>query len=595
MRERKRVKIPRGLPKEKLGIFEEKVREKIGRDFHLESIDQDTGEASFVRGVDVATVSSDGKILQASLPDTFATPSAGDRAAASFADQYPGYHMIRFDPYNKRALLAKLPRECVITRDAIAEALGVKPWDVEVAKRRGGGYQLLRLPTRYTPSKHDAKLAEAAVTKVPGGKPGWFVRIDGQSLTGEIIPAELPSFPPLITPDMDHLGANKDVTPFGMKLPQPGSDQGEIAQVDWNASNAMLLAGLPGSGKSVTLNALLASQIAAGCECVVVDDPAKSVDFLWAKPYLRNGGWGCDSDRHAVTALALAYEEGQRRAKILADRGVVNWLDLPEDERFTPIFIIVDEYTAITMTEKEPTSLPKDHPLRVEIAEANLQRVAIGRYVSKIIAEERFVGVRIVLSTQVTNAATGVAPSLRSKIGHKVLQGSNPSQSARQQIFSDEKSVPNVPENVQASGRAAKGVGAADLEGVAPYVYKSQFASTADYLERLKAMGVKVNPNVEPSLRDVSRLAPTLAGDDVIDDGPIESRLSSEGGFGDAGGHVDELKGAAKANHDRAVQMARAKVDRVKFAHNQEQKARGAEDAPLRSLDEAARMLADMD
>ncbi len=343
---------------------------------------------------------------------------------------------------------------------------------------------------------------------------------------------------------------------------------------------------------TVTLNRMLADQIAAGSECVVVDDPAKSVDFLWAKPFLREGGWGCDSDRAAVTALALAYEEGQKRAKVLAEAGVVNWLELPPGEQFTPIFIIVDELSALTVTEKEPTALPKDHPMRMEVAEANLQRVAIMRYISKIIAEERFVGVRIVLSTQVTNAATGVPPALKSKIGHKMLQGSNPSKSARMQAFSDETAVPPVPENVRAAGRVAKGTGGGELEGQAPFVYKSSYAAAADYARELERRGMRRASSPEPSMADIARLAPTLNEDADFDE-PAPSRFDG-GGFGDPGGHVPELKGAAKANHDRAVEMAQARVkglDREKFVAQQEAKAQGAHDRPLRTPEEAAAAL----
>lgn len=903
MMERQWVNVPAKVKPEQYARFGAKVIEtKLTPEWRIESFDEKARTMTFVRTVDVSTVekSDNGKYLVANLTDSFATPSAGERAAAAFADQYPGYSLWKFMPHLKKAFLRKIPEDILTTRAAVANVLGVKPWDIEVERRRGGGYVLSSLPSSYMPSRHDQKLEEVATTKVPGGHPGWFVRIDGPSLTGEIIPADLPTFPPMIATDMAALGSDKDRTTFGLALPAPGEDQGKSAVIDWTASAAMLLGGTPGSGKrqpmtaripvpvsdefpdgwatmgqmhkgcqvftprgtvatvvsatrpttrptwrftladgqqvdsdsehiwpvstrwtrgdkgtlesraatirdrvadarkerldpfalaslfgvtpdvifaaiedsglrgfkdgtylvsslekrvlgnrdgspvimrtsetiandimagssadyalpvsapvhgtdhfdvdksledylskgvigaralrghvndrirllagiirahgstdedgtigvrasiasgvlelvrslgcwawvdadtvrftshldlgrgvprvrnvtrwnrivavtylgetegrcirvddddhlyltedfvpthnTVTLNALLADQLAAGAECVVVDDPAKSVDFLWAKPFLRKGGWGCDSDRHAVAALALAYEEGQKRAKELAAKRVVNWLDLPPDERFTPIFIIVDELSALTVPEKEPTSLPKDHPLRLEIAEANLQRAALARYYTKIIAEERFVGVRIVLSTQVTNASTGVSPSTKAKIGHKILQGSQPSKSARTQAFSVEDRVPQVPPNVAGGGKAAKGVGAAELEGVAPFVYKSMFAPASAYGDYLRSIGVPVHSDtyVTPTGGDLARLAPTL--DDEVDDGPAPSKFDA-GGFGDAGGHLDELKGAAKANHDRAVEMAQARVASKK-------------DEKLRDADAAAAALA---
>src|SRR5699024_1652907 len=120
-----------------------------------------------------------------------------------------------------------------------------------------------------------------------------------------------------------------------------------------------------------------------------------------------------------------------------------------------------------------------------EAVETNLLKVQLASLISKIVAEQRFVGMRMVLSTQVTNNNTGVPPSLKAKIGHKILQGVNPSKAARTQAFSDESAVPVVPENVKSGGAVARGVGVADLEGQAPAVYKSYFATTDDYRKRL--------------------------------------------------------------------------------------------------------------
>lgn len=913
MQERKRVTVPKGLSQTQVPALERRVRDKIGEEFRLESWDLDEGRMSFVRTVDVSTIQAVGdgsKMLEVQLPDSWAVPSAGDKAAASFAEQYPGYSLLRFEPHVKRAILAQIPTDVLITRAAVAEALGVKPWEVEVKKRKGGGYVLTRIPGRYTPSKHDTLLLEVAETKVPGGHRGWFCRIDGQKLVGEIIPSELPTFPAVIPTDMARLGTDPDRTVFGMKLPAPGEQVGDDAIIDWAASPTALIGGTPGSGKrqplsaripvpisrrfptgwatmgslevgdevytpsgslttvewlspivtrptwrlhfadgqcadadsahlwpvstyasrsgqsfsttrrektirknvderldtalnvfdlaalfcvqpdvvraaiqdntlpvrtdgtirvadlagillpddltpnehtslptattqdiardirdeslhgyavpvahaipgtpiailqasdlaasvvsgspipadvlrasaaqrravlteiarrcasatdlgettlhlstreaadtvlelvrslgiwaagtgldvsftapfrmaglpatrkvqrwnrivgatylgeipgrclriadtahlyltesfipthnTVTLNALLADAITSGAECAVIDDVAKSVDFLWAKPYLTEGGWGCDSLRAAVTALALVYEKGQKRAKPLADSGYVNWLDMPEDLRFTPIWILVDELSALTVADPMPKGVPKDSAIYLDIAETNYQKAMINHYIKKIIAEQRNVGVRVVLSTQVTNATTGVAPSMKSTIGNKFLQGSNPSPAARKQAFNDDTAVPLIPDNVSGGGKVAKGVGAAELEAQTPFVYKSTFASTTDYTAELERRHIPHCKRPEPTATQIARFAPLLE-DELPDDGPAPSRFD-EGGFGDPGGSVPELKGAAKANHDRAVEMAQFELQR--------KQAKG--DEPLRSRDEAAHRL----
>ena len=341
-------------------------------------------------------------------------------------------------------------------------------------------------------------------------------------------------------------------------------------------SHLYLVEGFIPTHNTVTLNAMIADQLASGAELVIVDDPAKSIDFIWCKDFVRDGGWGCDSDRAAVAALALVYVEGQRRAKALGESGYVNWLDMPKGERFTPIFVVVDEVSALLVTDKIPSGVPKTHPLVQEMLESNLMKVQLASYISKIVAELRFVGVRMVLSTQVTNNNTGVPPSLKAKIGHKVLQGANPSKSARVQAFSDESAVPTVPEHVKAGGKRARGVGAADIEGQAPAVYKSFFATTQDYRAKLERLGAPKTRQPAPTAAQIAEYTPSL-DDDGSDDARPASKLDN-GGWGDPDGRdtgEPRLKGAAAAAHDLRVQEAEHR--------KRQQQARDRVDADVRA------------
>lgn len=247
----------------------------------------------------------------------------------------------------------------------------------------------------------------------------------------------------------------------------------------------------------------------------------------------------------------MVYEEGQRRAGVLAEKGHVNWLDMPASEQFRPVLIVVDEVSALLVTDKTPSGIPKDHPLVREVTETNLLKIKLASLISKIIAEQRFVGMRMVLSTQVTNNNTGVPPSLKAKIGHKILQGVNPSKSARVQAFSDESAVPLVPENVKAGGMAARGVGVADLEGQAPVVYKSFYATTEAYKAHLTSLGVPTSSQPAPTPAQIASYTPSL-DDGGSDDDPRASRLEPGGGWGGPDGRdapVPRLLGAAAAAH----------------------------------------------
>ncbi len=202
--------------------------------------------------------------------------------------------------------------------------------------------------------------------------------------------------------------------------------------------------------------------------------------------------------------------EGRRRARQLAAAGSVSWTELQTHERFPPILIVVDEASGLLLPDRIPAGIPKDHPLAVEAAQANLLKAALARCINKIIAELRFVGVRMILASQVTNNSTGIGPSLKSKIGHKILQGANPSGTARTQAFSDESAVPLVPANVRADPNAARGTGAAELEGAAPVVYKAYYATTGDYATALHRLGVATTDNPAPTAEQIARHTPIL-------------------------------------------------------------------------------------
>ncbi|MEH0110699.1 cell division protein FtsK [Tersicoccus sp. MR15.9] len=520
--ERARIKLPAGFDPSVHGTKAErsvlvKATETYGEGFELESYEETVLEdgtpgwaAVVTRHAAVLSVrdSKSTKTKEVRLPKSV-KPSDGEKQAAKLADQHgDGWEMTRFEPFLGKAVLTKLTDDEARCRGAVAVALGVKPWDVQVSSRRDGGFDL-ELPRTYQPSKHESKLEDVATTVV--GRDGWYVKADAKALRASLIPSDPPTFPEGIPFPLGRLGkGHLDRTPFGMTLPAPGEELGEEISLDWTASAWCLLAGTPGSGKTVALSAIIADALSNGSALAIVDDVSKAIDFQWAKPFCRAGGWGCDSLEAGVATLGLIREEGARRARHLKELGINNWLDMPAGKRFQPILVIIDEVSALVVPDPVPKGIPKDHPLFMEIAERNLARAMIQSYMRKIIAELRFVGVRMVISTQATNANTGVDPGLRTLIGHKILQGVNPSRAARSQIFADETAVLGVPENVKAGGKRAKGVGVAALEAVSPAVYKSYFATTDDYQRALRRLGVAERESAAPTSAEIERHLPTL-------------------------------------------------------------------------------------
>lgn len=520
--------------------------------WEIESLNLPEGTATLVRQVSVMQVHQSStedlpEALEVKLP-MGTKPTDGDKVAARQADAHPGYHLVQFEPHVGKAILARLNDDELRCRGAVATALSVKPWDVMVAQRRDGGFSV-QLPGAYVPSKHDGKLQEVAETAV--GRFGWYVTIDTRNLVAQIIPSSPPTFPDLIPLELGSLGAGTlDRTPFARKLPAPGQKEGGVASIDWTMSPYVILGGLPRAGKSVSLNDVIADALSNGAELVISTTPDKAVDFTWCKPYVRDGGWGCDGLRSTVTALRLAHETLSQRSLVLKERRLENWYQIPEAERFKPILVVVDEVSRQLMTDRLPAGVDKSSPEVQEIVEQNLLKFRIQKAIYDLMAEMGFVGARVMLSSQVTNAATGLPPTMKALIGNKMLQGANPSKAQREQAFNVAAQVPIVPENLRGGGPAAKGVGAAELEGQDPFIYKPFFTPIADISARLAELDLPRTSRPEPTVEEMDRLCP--AGEEAdLDAEPDAVTIGERSDFGKEETPVDEdgkpLKGAAAA------------------------------------------------
>ena len=550
--ERARVKLPPGFDQRRhQDKFLRQVAARLGDGFEIDSIDMAAGVAHVSRQSAITEVLDNREIIEIGLRRGV-KPADGDKIQKQYEDANPGYALVEFEPFLGLARLRKLTGSERNCRDHIAAEFGVKPWEVQVTSRSDGGYDL-KLTPRCFKGKYAEKFEKVATENV--GTIGWFVRTDPGKLRASLIPSSPPTFPGVIPSPLGRIGkVDHTLIPVGMDLPGPGESTGREFAINFGAASYALVGGIPQSGKSVSLSAIIGFSLGAGSELVIVDTPDKAVDFLWCRDMVRPSGWGCESLEAAVTALALVYEEGQRRAAVLHRHRVVNWTQLPAREQFPPILVVVDEYAAIVGAEKVPAGIPKTHPLVQEALQTNLLKAQIDRWVSKITAEMRFVGIRMVLSSQVTNANTGLPPSLKAKFGHRMLLGANPSRSARGQAYNDPDAVPSVPENVRADEKASRGVGGYESEGRAPSVFKSYFATTDDYRRALLAAGVPRTDRGEPTAQQIATHTPSLDddGSDIRMPSPLDG-----GGWGAPDGRdapEPRLRGAAAAAHGLRVE-----------------------------------------
>ena len=483
----------------------------------------------------------------------------------------PGWEMVEFDPLAFRARVAPVSTDELRARSALSNALGCKPWEVQVkavSKDRSDrlGYDVV-LPKTYVPSKHNAKIEEAVTCVF--GRPGWFFEVawaDDGLVTMKVRPGKLPTFPKSIPyPEVSEVtpfllsSTSWSRVPIGRRLPKRGeSDLGEELSLDLLAGPHTQLGGLSNSGKSVVLNNIIFHLMTHGAQVSIIDDPQKAVDFLWVKPYLPEGfGWGCDDLKSSVAALSLVCDEGERRGRIMDAEGAQKWTDLPDSYSadFRPIFVIVDEATMLFAMTEEPKQLPKDHPMREEAITENIWKTMRKKKIWDIAAKWRFAGIHILVSTQIASASTGLGPALRGNLANKILMGSRPSRSQMNLVFSDPSIVPQVPPNIQSDGAVVKGVGLSALEGQAPGVFKGYWlGSGKDMAARLEDMGLPRTSNPAPSRADIVRFDPLAYKGDENDYEP--GQLEPEG-FGDPGGDDgSDLKGAARASHELAMSAA---------------------------------------
>lgn len=549
-------KLPPGFdPQVHLKALEALIAKKHGDGFEIDFVDPEAGVATASRHVTITSVSHTtdrASVREVRLPKDIRAAD-GEKVAAKMADEYPEYAMVLFDPHLKRATLALMDATTRRARDAVAVALSVKPWDVGISSRPDGGYDL-ELPRTYVPSKHDAKLDEVAVAVV--GREGWYVEANAQTLRASIIPADPPTFPPAVQHPMRNGNGTLMLAdnawarvPLGITLAKVGDESGHELLVDFSTSPHGLISGTTGSGKGLTLMALLSGALSNGFEVAIADGVKGGVDFIDFQPYVRNSGWG-DDLTSACCIIAMVYEEGMRRKHLVKSHKVQKWTQLPAKELVRPLLLVVDELTSLLNPEAMPKGVSKDNPLVTEIALRNLIKATILNNIGKIARELRFVGISLVCATQVASTTTGIPTELRGNLGAKMLLGVNPTDNNRRLALNDPDAVPEVPTNVRTStDGASKGVGVFEFEGQESGVVKTYFALPAQYAKWLGSLGVAKTKFPRPSSAEIASYTPSL--DDEGDSGGEFDLRKLPPTIDPATG--EELHGFAKANEQRRL------------------------------------------
>lgn len=486
-------------------------------------------------------------------------------------ERHPGYVVVDFARTSATegiVRMSQLDDKTIAVRQRFADVFGLKktPWLIRVSKTPEHGWKI-RIKEGaavYQPSKHDAKIQEAAELI---GKPGWFFKADPDNNVIVIYPGELPTFPATI-PVPKKLWTQKDIRRswFGMKLPDRGRKTGDILYNDWKNAPGMLVSGASGGGKSVIINSLIYGHVAAGGQLAIVDDADKSVDYAWCRPWVMDMGWGCDGIESSAAVLQHVLDLCAPRSEVIKRYRKENWWDLPDDvkKQYPPILLVCDEISQWAVAPKIPTGLEKDNPMLIRAKYENSIDQCSFMNLTKISQKARFVGIRFLYAAQSATAQAGLDPKVRINLPSKILAGEKVQDTVREQVLNDAKHAPYVPLNVIRDG-VGKGTGIAELAGQEACVYKGFFeneggrgfsAILEDHLRQAAPPTGNENSG-HLSWEQIINLVPAAA--EKPDDGSFTgddetpSRLESEGGFGEDGRDVADrdapLKGAARAAH----------------------------------------------
>lgn len=579
--ERFPIKLPAGFdPTRHLDGLKQQINKMYpNAAYAVHNIDTDSLTAMAIRERNVSEVHKDTKADAVVVNLVKGTKTAdGPAIAAKYEAQHPGYVLTDFEPFLLKARLTRLTDSEKHARDALSIALMVKPWDVKIRTSRDGGFDVV-LPKTYVPSKHDQKLDEVVTTAI--GDEGWLIQTNSKTYRARILPGDPPTFEKVYHFDFSSLPDPRTMTlkeqfsiPIGMGLAPRGQENAPVF-IDFSDSVGLLCVGLAGSGKSVATQAIVFNALARGWQLALINTVDKATDFIWAKPFVKDHMWGCDSVAQSVTVAKLVVEHGEKMGALLSEHGVSKWQDLPDDVRAAnpPLLLVADELAALLVAPKIPPGLPKEVkalPEFVQMAQDLLEANLLMTTLSKIPAVYRAAGIRVEYLTQQPNERYGFSTSLKGNLPHRVMLGVNPSPAEKGHAFRTPEKVPDVPKNIATDGGLARGVGLAHLDGQDPTVIKGYFAPLEKYLAEAERRKFPITLNPEPTARMIEKMVPRIDDDGGFDDD--EPRGGGKGGGGNGGGfgrgerqledwEIDPNTGKPLDGRQRA-NMAKAKLAR---------------------------------
>lgn len=169
---------------------------------------------------------------------------------------------------------------------------------------------------------------------------------------------------------------------------------------------SLFILGMAGSGKSATIQSIVAAAVARGYLVAVIDPQKGGVDFAFADDWLVAPR--AKEPEDALATLKALYAEGMSRKALHDEHSVGNWRKLPEGVRRRPVLVMVDEFTSLVMPDQVPAKSknPTAMKERAAVEAKNATKAQIGTMIGRFLRELRSVGFSTLLGTQKLDAKT---------------------------------------------------------------------------------------------------------------------------------------------------------------------------------------------
>lgn len=338
-----------------------------------------------------------------------------------------GLDLVGWNPNAKVATFATLTPVVRALRARWASIMTVQPDEVEVhvvysAEEPRLERVVARIPTKAIQEDRRANtFAELSKVLRPlGFTSGWSISEDES--TGIVtfqygVEERLPSTVPLA----DILPDRYDPEQWAFSAFGKGVNGATLGH-NLNVAPHVALAGETGGGKTYCINAMLASRRARGHRILIID-PAKALDFPWARDYALGIA---ETYPEAHAAIKWVQEENQRRKAVLKRYDAAKMQELTPEQRLEhdiqPLTVIADELATALDPWKVSSSLQKgtpEHARQVALSEA---KSALDSGLNEIAATMRAVGIYGIFATQkmLASAFGEHGSTLRSNSGNKV-------------------------------------------------------------------------------------------------------------------------------------------------------------------------------